>query len=101
MTLYAGEAVTIKASATDPVHNTVIADAVAVVDFYAPGKNPKVNPADRVIDKPQVALTYDAAVKLYLGYADTTGWVDGKWSFKVTLSGSYDSWEYGTFTLRP
>lgn len=100
MTLYVGEAVTIRATATNPITKAVISDAVAVADFYAPGKNPKLNPADRIIDKPQVSLVYDPAAGSYLGYVDTTGWVEGRWSFKVTLSGSYDSWEYGSFALK-
>lgn len=100
MALYVGEAVTIKATATDPLRNTVISDATAVCDFYAPGKDPKGVPADRTVDKPQITLTFDAALGVYLGYANTAGWVPGKWSFKVTLSGSYQSWEFGTFTLK-
>lgn len=101
MTLYVGEAVTIKATATDPAKKQPITDATAVVDFYAPGKNPKLVVEDRVTDKDQVTMAYDADAAAYLGYVDTTGWEPGKWSVKVTLSGSYDSWEYGSFTLKP
>lgn len=101
MVLYVGEAVTIKATATDPLRNNQpIPDATAVVDFYAPGKDPKGTPGDRTTDKPQVTLSYDAELGVYLGYVSTVGWEPGKWSFKVTLSGSYDSWEYSTFTLK-
>lgn len=111
MTIFVGEAVTIVGSATDPLKaDENITDATAVADFYGPGKDPKGNPEDRTTDKQQVTLTYDAevVVKLgqstvtgaYVGFADTTGWAPGKWTYKVTLSGSYDSWEYGTFTLK-
>lgn len=101
MTLYVGEAVTVKAVATDPIRNVPITDATAEVEFYAPPKNPKANPEDRTRDGDTVTLTYDVDAGCYLGYADTTGWEPGKWAFKVTLSGSYDSWEYGSFTLKP
>lgn len=101
MPLYVGEAVTIKATATDPLRNTLISDASAVADFYGPGKDPKGNPADRTADKEQITLLWDAALGVYLGYVDTTDWDPGKWSYKVTLTGEYDSWEYGTFTLKP
>lgn len=111
MVLYVGEAVTIVASAVDPLRGDAnIVDATAVVDFYAPGKDPKGNPDDRSPDKPPVGMSYvaDAVVKLgssavtgaYVGYVDTAGWEPGKWSYKVTLSGTYESWEYGSFTLR-
>lgn len=106
MAIYVGEVVTIIASATNPATQTVITDALAEVEFYAPGKSPARVPADRVLDHGPVPMTYDATVinkdgttGAYIGYAGTEGWVGGKWSYKVTLSGSYDTWEYGSFAL--
>lgn len=106
MVIYVGEAVTIVGAAYNPVAGAVIADAIAQVEFYAPGKNPAKVPADRVVDHGPRPMTFiatvvnkDHTVGAYVGYADTTGWVPGKWSYKVTLTGSYESWEYANFTL--
>lgn len=106
MTVYVGEAVTIVGAAFNPVASVVISDAVAQVEFYAPGKNPAKVPADRTADHGPVPMLFvstvinkDGTVGAYVGYADTTGWLPGKWSYRVTLTGSFDSWEYSNFTL--
>lgn len=106
MTIYVGESVTILVAAVNPVTNVVIADATGRAEFYAPPKNPAKVPADRVVDHGPVTLTFNAAVAnkdgslgAYVGFVDTSGWLPGKWSFKATLTGSYDTWEFGTFNL--
>lgn len=112
MVLYVGEAVTIVAAALNPLRNNVaITDAVAKVDFFAPGKDPKGNPADRTPDQGDLPMIYDAlatfqtaqtsVVGAYVCYAETAGWEPGKWSYRVTLTGNeYESVEYSTFTLK-
>ena len=106
MAIYVGEVVTLIAAALNPVNQRVITDATAAAEFYAPGKNPAKVPADRVRDHGPVPLTFDPAVVnkdgsvgAYVGYTETVGWTPGKWWFKATLTGSYDTWEYGSFTL--
>lgn len=97
--MYVGEGLTIKAAASDPLREQTIIDAIAACEFYAPGKNAKDVPADRVPDY-TLTLVYNSDLSLYVGYIDTTGWAAGKWQFKVTLSGAYDAWEYGSFHLK-
>jgi len=106
MTIYVGEAVAIVAAAFDAVSNEVIGDATAHAEFYRPGKNPAKVPADRVVDQGPVELTFDADVAnkdgtfgAYVGYVDTSGWAPGKWTYKATVTGAFDTWEYGTFAL--
>lgn len=106
MTIFVGEAVTIVCAAINPLTATVISDATGQVDFYAPGKTPKTVPADRTPDHGPFPSLFDASVLnkdgslgAYVAYVDTTGWTAGKWSYKVTLTGSYDTWEYGQFAL--
>lgn len=106
MAIYVGESVTVIAAAVNPVSGAVISDATGVAEFYAPGKNPAKTPADRTPDAGPVPLVFDATVSnkdgtvgAYVGYVETTGWAAGKWTFKATLSGSYDTWEYGSFSL--
>lgn len=106
MAIYVGESVTVIAAAVNPVSGLVISDALGQAEFYAPGKNPAKVPADRTPDQGPVPLTFDPKVTnkdgtsgAYLAYVETGGWAPGKWTFKATLSGSYDTWEYGTFTL--
>lgn len=100
MPLYAGEAVVIKASALDPVKGEMITDAAGEVLLYAPPKNPKAVPADRVHDGDPIPMTYEAEIERYVAYVDTTGFAAGKWFYKVTLTGLYDTWEFGSFTLK-
>ncbi len=107
MAIYSGEAITVVADARNPGRSSVvITDANAAVEFYAPGTNPAKVPADRVVVHGPFPMTFDPAFTLkdgtlgaYVGYVDTASWPAGKYPFKVTLSGSYDSWEYGVFTL--
>ncbi len=106
MTIFVGEAITIVCAAINPLVGTIISDAQGQVEFYAPGKAPKTTPADRTPDNGPVPVQFDATVinkdgslGAYVAYVDTAGWLPGKWSYKVTLTGSYDTWEYGTFAL--
>lgn len=102
MAIYVGEAITIKASALNPATGLPITDASAVAEFYAPGKDPKNNPADRQTDRPDATLTYDPIQEAYVGFVSTDSWESGKWSYRVRITGPlYDSWEYGAFTLKP
>ncbi len=107
MTIYVGETIDVIAQAVDPLTGASIIDAVGAVLFYAPGKNPSKVPADRTPDFGPISMSYQADIinngssvtGAYVAFQDTTGWVAGKWSYKVTLTSSYDTWEYGTFTL--
>ena len=99
--LYVGEGVTITAAATDPLRNLAITDATAEVTFFAPGRNPKSDPEDRTPDFGPEPLVYDADLQMYVGYVETdSGWAAGRWTYKVTMTGQYSAWEYGTFTLK-
>lgn len=106
MTIYTGEAVTIIVSAVNPVDGSVISDALGTAEFYAPGKKPKSVPSDRVPDADSIGLVFnpdyqnrDGSTGAYIGQVDTAGWAPGRWTYKAILSGVYDSWEFGTFTL--
>lgn len=107
--MYAGQAITVVAQATDPKHNAQITDALSHVDFFAPGKNPAKVPSDRtVVDEGPFPMTWDATIVnkdgtlgAYVAYVDTTDWPPGKWTYRVTLEGSYDAWAYGTVKLDP
>ena len=106
MAIYVGETLTISAGTVNFITGAAISDASAFVEFYAPGKNPKTVAADRVKDHGPYTMVYEPLIANrvgdsggYVGYVDTTGWVAGKWAYQVKLTGQYDSWEYGTFTL--
>lgn len=106
MTLYVGEAITVACYAKNPVTGIVISDADATADFWAPGKNPAKVPADRDPVDNTAAMSWNALVQnddgtlgAYIAFVDTTGWDAGKWAYRVTLAGAYDSWEYGSFKL--
>lgn len=100
MTTYVGEVQAITVLATDPVTLEAITDLTGQVEFYNPTKNPKLVVADRTPDH-TLSMTYDTVRARYVAFADTTGWAAGKWSYRVSLSGSvFNNWEYGTFTLK-
>ncbi len=98
--MYVGEKIVIRAAARNPLTGALITDAVARVEFYAPGKRVKTRPEDRIVDYGPFPLSYQPATESYVVFVDTENWAKGKWTCKVTLSGSYDSWEYHTFTLK-
>lgn len=106
MTIFVGEAITVVCAAVDPLTGLVISDATGVVEFFAPPKNPAKVPTDRSVDEGPYSVAFlstvtnkDGTVGAYVAYVSTVGWVGGKWAYRVTLSGSYDTWEYGAFTL--
>lgn len=101
MALYLGEAVRIRAAATDPETKAPLdpPPTSAVVDFWAPGQNSRT-------DTPTisgVAMTYRADKQDFVLYQATSGteWVVGKWTYKVTITGdAYTNWEYANFALK-
>lgn len=106
MAIYVGEGITVVCAAKNPVTQTAITDAIAVVEFYAPGKNPAKVTTDRTVDEGPFAMTYDETVVnsdgtkgAYIAFVDTTGWVAGKWTYRCVLAGAYESWEYATVRL--
>jgi hypothetical protein len=106
MAIYVGEGITILCAAKNPATGVAIADAIAVVEFYAPGKNPAKVVGDRTVDHGPFAMSYDATVVNsdgskggYAAYVDTTGWDAGKWTYRVVLAGAYESWEYASVRL--
>lgn len=106
--MYSGEAIMIFVAAINPVNGLVIDDAVGVVEFYKPGKNPAKIPADREADYGPEILTFTPGVQnkdgtrgAYVGYVSTAGWDPGKYTYRAQLSGSFDTWEYGQFVLAP
>ena len=108
MALYVGEAVRIRVDALDPETGEPLSPAPtsAVVDFWAPGKDPVKNLADRGSpDVQNQTMTYRSTEDDFVLYQDTSGgapWVDGKWTFRVTVTGAtYTNWEFGSFKLKP
>lgn len=102
MDIYAGETITVQVRGTDPVTREIITDAAGTVNFYAPPKNPSVNPGDRTPDHTAVA-TFDPVSRFYLATASTTGWSGGTWWVQGALVGganSYNAFTYYSFPLK-
>lgn len=105
MALYVGEAVRIRASAVDPETGLPLNPApTAAVDFWAPGKSPLRDAADRANpDLIGQGMSYRTATSDFILFQATTGpiWIPGKWTYRVTVTGAaYSNWEYGTFILK-
>lgn len=101
MALYLGEAVRIRASATDPESGAALdpPPTSAAVDFWAPGVDRKE--AEPTI--PGVAMTYRTEQNDFVLFQATAGpsWTVGKWTYRVTVQGeAFSNWEYGTFALK-
>lgn len=100
-TIYVGQTLTARCRATDPVTGSIISDAVGTANFYAPPKNPSVNPGDRTADH-TVSLVFDTASQFYLASVPTVGWSAGTWWVQFVVAGgakNYDAWEYVSFPL--
>lgn len=98
MTLYVGDALRIVVSATDPETSLPLSPAPtgAQVDFWAPGVDRKKSAPTRTA----VAMAYRTATKDFALFQDTTGFAPGKWTFRVTVTGTtYSNFEYSTFKL--
>jgi hypothetical protein len=98
--MYAGEKLSFRMRATDPVSQSVIADAAGQASFYAPGRT-----ADRgSLPDHALVLEFDPVTRYYSGIISTSGWAPGKWRARGYLSGGsrgYEAWEYTTFSLDP
>jgi len=109
MTLYVGDTVAIKVDLLDPFTKEALTGYTVTLDLYAPGRNPKTDPSVRgTPDVAGVNAAYDASIEnsagglgAYVGYVATTALEEGKWSYRVTATGStYHDTEYGTFRLK-
>lgn len=101
MVLYVGETVTIKVVATDPVRGgALISDATVTVERFAVDTDPKNDPAARTVVGVAVNAQWSADAGAYLATIDTNGFAPGKHPYRAMLGGTYDSWEYGSFTLK-
>lgn len=99
MSLYSGESLTVTVSAFDRVTKFPISSPTCTVNFFAPPKNPQLNPTDREVDYSFQAV-FDSAQNLYVAYINTSGWIGGNWYYQAVLSlPPYSAWEYQTFTL--
>ncbi len=104
MTIYAGENVDLKVRGTDEVSRKIITDANCIITLFAPPKNPRDNPADRVSPDHTVSAVYDSVSRYYLATVSTTGWAAGVWWMCGVVSGgtgSYYALSYESFTLAP
>jgi hypothetical protein len=100
---YLGQTLTCRVRATDPVTQEIITDAGGQAAFFAPPKNPAVNPDDRTPDV-LVALIYDPVTRYYLARFPTDGapWVAGVWWCRTSIVGGkagYSAWAYTSFPL--
>jgi hypothetical protein len=99
MSLYAGMTLTAKAGAVDRVTKLYVSAATCEFNFFAPPKNPELNPTDREADY-TFSGTFDPSQNLYVAVVDTTGWIGGLWHYQAVLAVSpYTAWEYSTFRL--
>jgi hypothetical protein len=104
VTLYVGMTIDLKARGTDGFTHDIITDAACVINLFAPPKNPKLNPGDRVSPDFSVPATYDPVSRYYLATASSTGWTPGTWWMQAVLSGganNYYAFDFFSFPLNP
>lgn len=101
MATYVGEAVAMFSQVVNPLTKEPITNLTAVVEFYAPSKDPKNVPGDRVADYGPFPMTYDADAGGYVGFVSTVGWTAGRWTARVRASNTeWDNWEYATVVVK-
>jgi hypothetical protein len=99
MSIYTGMTIAVTVGAFDQVTKFPVSTPACTVNFYAPPKNPRLNPTDRVADYTTTG-TFDPNQNVYVATINTTGWVGGTWYYQGLLDdGVNQSWEYGTFNL--
>lgn len=96
--MYAGQKLTFRMRAADPLTRRLVTDADGVAWFFAPGTSPLAG------DPPvaELPLTWDQETRYYTGHVDTAGWAAGTWRAQGSISGGaggYQAWEYTTFPL--
>lgn len=92
---HVGETVRLRAKATDPETFEVLPEGTAQVEWWAPG-------ADRTGDPASVTtpMSWRTAEQDYVVYQQTDGWVPGRWTYKVTVTGTqYSNVRISTITL--
>ena len=78
-------------------------DATCVMNLFAPPKNPKLNPGDR-LDRESVSATYDPVSRYDPATTATTGWAPGLRRMQAVLTGgpaSYFAFDFFSFLLNP
>lgn len=75
----------------------------AVALFFAPGRDPEHDPADRSPDR-QVVLAPDPAARGYAASVPTAGWAPGTWTVQGVVlgpDGSPEGWGWYRLPLEP
>lgn len=96
--MYAGQKLTFRMRASDPLTRRLITDATGTALFFAPGTSPLAGDPAAC----QIPLTWDAGQRYYAGSVSTAGWAPGTWRAQGCISGGqggYESWEFTTFPL--
>jgi hypothetical protein len=99
MAYNAGQTMVVTAGAVDQVTKLPISAPACNINFYAPPKNPKFFPSDRVVDY-TVQAVFDNVQHLYVAYVDTSGWLGGLWWYQSVLSyNGFTASEYSNVTI--
>lgn len=75
----------------------------AVALFFAPGRDPAHDPADRSPDR-QVVLAPDPAARGYAATVPTAGWASGTWTVQAVVlapDGAAEGWSWSSVPLDP
>lgn len=94
-----GQTVVIGSRLFDPITGLGISTATCQINFYAPGKNPQVNPGDRTVDHGPFTANYDSNYNGYVAYVPTTGWAAGVWTYQAYFVSTFTDWQYATVEI--
>lgn len=75
----------------------------ALARFFAPGKDPEHDPADRDPDR-QVVLAPDQGTRGYAAQVPTAGWPPGSWTVQAVVlapDGTAEGWAWYRMPLDP
>jgi hypothetical protein len=97
--MQAGQKLTVRVRGIRPgggVH-----DRGAVAQFYAPGRDPEHDPADREPDRVLV-LPFDPVTRFYARDVATAGWAPGTWTLRgvvLDAGGTLEGWAWHRFPV--
>lgn len=76
-----------------------VTDGAVTAEFWAPGRDPEHDAADRADPDHAVPASFDAASRRWLARVPTHGWTPGTWTVRGRVAGDDETWGWATFGL--
>lgn len=102
----AGETIVARVKGSFPAPDgRVVREGTVVAEFWAPGRNPRLEPSQRDTPDYYAECTYDQRTSGWVARISTEGWAPGAWTMRGRLSTvagpgvTARGWDWLTFEL--